>query len=406
MPTQTTSSSAVSKLSYLLWLLFCVVPASVQSTPMLPFDGAGGGVYMAQNRVMGYQFEVFSPILLEGLGVFDVYADGWPPSSPNSSGNVNVRLWTEGARFVVEQTVTPTSTLDGTTFSVGGITGAYRYQSLELPILLTEGIYRVGAELQDLGGYNVVLSATPENLPAAIGNLREAYGNGDYQYPDILQDAGEIHMGGSILYEDAPAGTIDDPILPLDVVLNRWTFAPTVVSRSGGEWVESQSWFDPEIAVGYEYTVADARFGSVELPFGFGDDRYEVWLVNPASGQFEFIQWLDAGVKLDLSGLDPFGSGPLGDSVDTLRILGIETSELLDPTDSAAFPTGLTFQPLPGNATDDSLIASLTMQALTETVGDAPVPTPSTVWLLSFALLGIWKCRGSVTGHARPGIMV
>ncbi|QTH63292.1 PEP-CTERM sorting domain-containing protein [Psychrosphaera ytuae] len=88
---------------------------------------------------------------------------------------------------------------------------------------------------------------------------------------------------------------------------------------------------DPDVAVGYDYVVnSGPNFASVILPSGF-DARYELWLMG-ANG-WEFADNLVAEVEYF------FGQG----GVSMFRILGIDTSNMIDPTDAQAFVTGLSF---------------------------------------------------------------
>jgi hypothetical protein len=90
---------------------------------------------------------------------------------------------------------------------------------------------------------------------------------------------------------------------------------------------------DPTIAVGYDYEIGagNPNFASVMLPTGIGDDKYDLYIHNGTD--YIFKAQLTGGIKYDfpLSGLSKF------------RILGIETSAMLDPGDGTAFITELTF---------------------------------------------------------------
>ena len=92
---------------------------------------------------------------------------------------------------------------------------------------------------------------------------------------------------------------------------------------------------DPTIAVGYDYQigVGNPNFLSVTLPTGIGDNLYDLFLFNTVLGDWVNSGVLAGGVTHD------FGLG----GVDRFRILGIETSAGLDPNDTTAFATGLTF---------------------------------------------------------------
>lgn len=94
-------------------------------------------------------------------------------------------------------------------------------------------------------------------------------------------------------------------------------------------------YIDPEVAIGYDYEIGagNPNFASVLLPTDIGDGIYDVWGFDD----------LDQLVLLadDLHGGQSFDFAPGG--VSRFRVTGIETSEALDPNNTTAFITGLTF---------------------------------------------------------------
>ncbi|MFA7666226.1 MAG: hypothetical protein WCY32_08910 [Burkholderiaceae bacterium] len=122
---------------------------------------------------------------------------------------------------------------------------------------------------------------------------------------------------------------------------------------------------DPVVAVGYDYQIGDGDpwFASVTLP-DVGDGLYELYLFNGADWVFEAV--LAAGNEY------LFAAG----GVDRFRILGIETSAGLNPSDPVAFITELTF-------TGDGRFTG-TMTPITVEV---PVPGTLTLFGLALALL-------------------
>jgi hypothetical protein len=121
---------------------------------------------------------------------------------------------------------------------------------------------------------------------------------------------------------------------------------------------------DPVVAIGYDYAIGDGdpSFRSVILP-DIGDGKYELWLEQ--GGSFAFKAALEAGSEY-------FFDGP---GVNSFRVLGIEASAGLDPSDVTAFVTTLSF-------TGDGRFTG-TMTALT-----TPVPEPQT-WALFLAGLAL-----------------
>jgi len=98
--------------------------------------------------------------------------------------------------------------------------------------------------------------------------------------------------------------------------------------------VEPGSWtfFDPLVAIGYDYIVdAGPNIAGVTLP-EVGDNLFELYLWSGIDWNLE-TDTLAAGTE------HMFATA----GVDRFRILGIETDALLDPNDPFAFFTGLDF---------------------------------------------------------------
>ncbi|MCW5212553.1 hypothetical protein VU04_06550 [Desulfobulbus sp. TB] len=128
--------------------------------------------------------------------------------------------------------------------------------------------------------------------------------------------------------------TIENPILPSDVTIvgNRVTFHITINITI--ELVGRIRWCDPVIAVGYNYFIDHGpRAKDIELPEGIGDNRYNLWLFDPALNDFK-----DSGVEL--VGGEKYR---FEEPVRKFSIRGIEVDAELDPKNQRAFPTGLAF---------------------------------------------------------------
>lgn len=130
---------------------------------------------------------------------------------------------------------------------------------------------------------------------------------------------------------------------------------------------DSVTFIDPEVAVGYIYEIGagDPNFASVILP-DVGDGIYDL----------EFLSThviLDAGVQFFF---------PAG-GVSRFTVTGIEASAGLDPADTLAFITGLTF------VSEGSFTG--TMTPITQNV--SAVPEPSSMAVLGAALIGFGLYR-------------
>jgi hypothetical protein len=141
-----------------------------------------------------------------------------------------------------------------------------------------------------------------------------------------------------------PTGTTSD---------GAYTFTVAVVP-------DTPIFIDPKLAVGYDYAIGsgDPKVATVRFPVGIGDSRYR----------------LIVGKKVyDLNGgeLFDFRSNGYPNGIDKFRVTCIDTSAVLDPLNSSAFPTALTFmsagtftgtqKPLTFNVADHALPALISV---------------------------------------------
>jgi len=95
-------------------------------------------------------------------------------------------------------------------------------------------------------------------------------------------------------------------------------------------------WFDPAIALGYDFKVTGPNFKEVTMPGGdYGDNSFDIFVPDGAGGYIK-VATLAKGETYDFRNHDPQG-------VSEFRLLGIEASAGVDAGDATGFPTGLTF---------------------------------------------------------------
>jgi hypothetical protein len=154
-----------------------------------------------------------------------------------------------------------------------------------------------------------------------------------------------------------------------------WAFEPVRVLPTG-PGRSFPLWFDPDVAIGYRYTVTGGQVETISLTSGFGDDVYDLLLENPETNLFEVVATLLAGETFDVTSISPFGT-PLSSGVGAFQIRGIEVGAAVDASDPQAFPTGLTFLPPSGTNVTDGFTPVLTMDPIL-------VPESSALVVLSF----------------------
>ena len=126
----------------------------------------------------------------------------------------------------------------------------------------------------------------------------------------------------------APGTTIDNPLLP-DVQEDGWHFQYTTTQ------IDQMIWSDPELVYGYDFlSMTGINFRSFILPV-LGDNAYELWLGSASNPTY--IADIIGGTEYFFDALGLF------DGVDFFRILGVDLDLLIDPNNTTAFVTGLSF---------------------------------------------------------------
>jgi hypothetical protein len=167
----------------------------------------------------------------------------------------------------------------------------------------------------------------------------------------------------------SPSSTSGHPVnLPVTLVNGAYQFNISVVA--------GQTYYiDPKVATGYDFRIGAGNpdFRSVVLPTGIGDGLYDIYGLG-ASGQATLLahDWA-GGTVFDFAGT----------GVDAFRVSGIEASAGLNPADSTAFVTGLTFE-------GDGLFTG-TQTPITSDVSAVAEPGTSVLMLLGVGLWGVGR---------------
>lgn len=172
------------------------------------------------------------------------------------------------------------------------------------------------------------------------------------------------------------------PFMPA-VGATGFSFSGQVGRVQVGNELLAGGFYDPEVAVGYEYLASSAMtaFDKVMVPNVHGDGVYELQLWSDAMQSFEHARDFQAGEWIDLNN-EAAALGLGTNRVTRFIVKGIEAGAGLDPTNPTAFVTGLTFE---------GQDADFTMKPLTTLVADtplAPVPEPEAA-SLALASLGV-----------------
>ncbi len=202
----------------------------------------------------------------------------------------------------------------------------------------------------------------PGSQTAAIADIDES--NSNTGTPGIWKFA----IRDGVLPGDTP----ENPILP---IVNPETPTDYEFEFSIDD-PDELVFIDPDVAVGYDYIVnSGPNIASVLLPEGYDDDMFDLFLWDNV-----LMDWFDTGT--DITGGEEYD---FNTPVDRFRIMGIDVSNMLEPTPDA-FVTGLTF--------DGSGVVNMNQNAVTVFVPDpVSVPTPNTLFLMLSAMFATLVIR-------------
>jgi PEP-CTERM motif len=167
----------------------------------------------------------------------------------------------------------------------------------------------------------------------------------------------------------APGYSFSNPLLPIEVgEQGQFIFNEVVIGDTLG--ASEFLYLDPEVAVGYTFTVSGGpSFKEILLPQLGDPDGYDIQVLVDG-------EWVTVGQVAD------GGAYTFDEPVAAFRVMGISASLGLNPNNIAAFTTGVKM--------DSQGVASFTMTPNTVTT---PVPEPGTVLLAGMGLLTLALAR-------------
>jgi len=187
--------------------------------------------------------------------------------------------------------------------------------------------------------FDIIIADSGDSLFDTTIYLAAFGGEGTSEYIPVLPSNGEPDENGSFNFDlpPVPTGTI---------------------------------WIDPVVSVGYAYHIDDGYFTEVSMP--------SLVSVNDTDG---YELWVNGTLLATLADNATYTFDPLS-LVTDFEIRDIDPLLELDPSNPTAFITGINYAGVQGAS------AGVSMTAITYDTDSINVPEPSTIALLSLALLG------------------
>lgn len=207
--------------------------------------------------------------------------------------------------------------------------------------------------------------------PGSTGNtfkvLLADAGDGGYDSTIYLSSFGDFDTQGG---QSEFTPVLPDPSNPTD---ENGGFVIVLPEVEAGETI----WFDPDIATGYTYEASGGgMFASVTAP--------TLLTVNDPDGYI--VTYIDANGIEVMETLLASGTVVFSSPVTEFTITGINQSLMLDPTDSTAFVTGVSF-------TFGGQFTVTQTPIITFVPDNNPVNAPATLAFVGLGLLGIAGLR-------------
>ena len=201
------------------------------------------------------------------------------------------------------------------------------------------------------------------------------------------RDGSSTNLGNANLqaiarvYADFTPSNAGGPVVNLPVVLANGSYQFNMTVQAGQTY-----YIDPEVAIGYDYAIGalgDPNFQSLDLPDNIGDGLYDIFGYDSAGALVLLAHdWNGANVF-------DFGNGGLS----RFRVMGIETAAGINPGNTTAFITGLTF-------TANGMFTG-TQTPITVTV-NVPEPATPALVVLALASLGFVRRKARAAAPLAP----